>query len=123
MEKEGYITQEIDVKVQKKQATFILVRLPQVVLTTTTPHYVMQNDYPKNVSTVQPDAAVSEATENTEDPDAEEKSLKHYSSLTQLDHSFINLLRGIQFSGSATISKNFYYLHVIILVLINVLFL
>ncbi|ODM97754.1 Carboxypeptidase M [Orchesella cincta] len=110
VEKPGYKTAVVNVEVRYKQPTFLRVELEKVLVVMKSPTPI-QNEKTEKPTTPQYDFPITATTSVTEynsttqhkdkPLEPEIRSLKHYSSLTQLDHSFLNLFRGIQQRNNA----------------------
>jgi len=108
VEKEGYKTKVMRVEVKFKQPTVLRVELEKEVVLpkTTTTTGPVRNEMNEKTTSPQYDHAKKATSPlvnfnlttvpKTEIVEPEIRPLKHYSSLTQLDHSFLNLFRGVQ---------------------------
>jgi len=134
VEKEGYKTALVKVDVKYKQPAFVRVELEKlfIEMTATTTKPRIQNertesttsshyDVPNNTITKIAEFNFTEQVKD-ENLEPEIRPLKHYSSLTQLDHSFLKLFRGLHQKNSAG-SRIRYTFRVMLLVYFPLIFL
>ncbi|CAL8071450.1 unnamed protein product [Orchesella dallaii] len=133
VEKEGYKSALVRVDVKHKQPSFVRVELEKLVIKvkvqttkppirndrtekTTSPHY----DFSNNITTHVAEFNSTTQVKDDEKLEPEIRPVKHYSSLTQLDHSFLKLIKGLHQRNSVG-SRNFNTIQILLSIAFHML--